>query len=151
MNDSKMPIQEGSSNVLKKDILSITMPMINRMKIEDKSEQTITSYVRAVERLVRFHDLIHPSNLEIDEVYDFLISLNDQKKINWRTSKMYVAGLRYYWTHMLDDKEFADKIPYPKEHPSLPKILSRQELKIFFDAFNNDKHRVISLCIYYFW
>ena len=34
-----MPIQEGSSNVLKKDILSITMPMTNRMKIEDKSEQ----------------------------------------------------------------------------------------------------------------
>jgi site-specific recombinase XerD len=149
MNDSKMPIQEGSSNVLKKDILSITMPMINRMKIEDKSEQTITSYVRAVERLIRSHDLIHPSNLEIDEVYDFLVSLNDQKKINWRTSKMYVAGLRYYWTHMLDDKEFADKIPYPKEHPSLPKILSRQELKIFFDAFNNDKHRVILRLMYF--
>ena len=74
MNDSKMPIQESSSNVLKKDILSITMPMINRMKIEDKSEQTITSYVRAVERLVRFHDLIHPSNLKIVEVYDFLDS-----------------------------------------------------------------------------
>jgi hypothetical protein len=74
MNDSKMPIQEGSSNVLKKDILSITMPMINRMKIEDKSEQTITSYVRAVERLVRFHDLIHPSNFKIVEVYDFLDS-----------------------------------------------------------------------------
>ena len=28
------------------------------MKVEDKSEQTIKSYVRAVDRLVRFHDLI---------------------------------------------------------------------------------------------
>ena len=30
--------------------------MINRMKIEDKSEKTITAYVRAVDLHVRFHD-----------------------------------------------------------------------------------------------
>ncbi len=63
------------------------------MKIEEKSEQTITAYVRAVEKLVEFHDLVHPKNLEIDEVYDFLVSLNEKEQINWRTSKMYVAGL----------------------------------------------------------
>lgn len=48
--------------------------MINWMKIEDKSNQTIKSYVRAVDRLVRFHDLIHPRELDIDEVLDFLVS-----------------------------------------------------------------------------
>ena len=112
MNNSEKSNVQDHSNVQKSDILSITLPMINRMKIEDKSEQTITSYVRAVERLVRFHDLIHPRDLEIDEVYDFLVSLNEKDQVNWRTSKMYVAGLRYYWTHMLDDSEFADKIPY---------------------------------------
>ena len=136
------------SNVQKSDVLSITLPMIHRMKIEDKSEQTITSYVRAVERLVRFHDLVHPRDLDIDEVYDFLVSLNEKDQVNWRTSKMYVAGLRYYWAHMLDNPEFADKIPYPKEHPSLPKILSREELKIFFDSCNNDKHRVLFRLMY---
>lgn len=148
MSNSQKPNVQGLSNVQKSDILSITLPMINRMKIEDKSEQTITSYVRAVERLVRFHDLVHPRDLDIDEVYDFLVSLHQKEKVNWRTSKMYVAGLRYYWTHMLDDPQFADKIPYPKEHPSLPKILSREELKIFFDACNNDKHRVMFRLIY---
>ena len=61
---------------------------------------------------------------------------------------MYVAGLRYYWTHMLDDDDFADKIPYPKEHPCLPKILSREELALLFDSFNNDKHRVMFRLIY---
>ena len=122
--------------------------MINRMKIEDKSEQTITSYVRAVERLVRFHDLVHPRDLDIDEVYDFLVSLNEKEQVNWRTSKMYVAGLRYYWTHLIDNAEFADKIPYSKEHPSLPKILSREELKLFFDSCNNDKHRALFRLMY---
>jgi site-specific recombinase XerD len=135
-------------NVQKNDILSITLPMINRMKVEEKSEQTIKSYVRAVERLVRFHDLIHPRDLDIDEVLDFLVSLKEKDQINWRTNKMYVAGLRYYWVHMLDDDEFADRIPYPKEQPSLPKILSRDELSRLFDSCNNAKHRIIFRLIY---
>jgi len=131
-----------------RDILSITLPMINRMKLEEKSDQTIKSYVRAVERLVRFHDLIHPRDMDIDEILDFLVSLDERHQVNWRTRKMYVAGLRYYWAQILEDDEFADKIPYPKEHPSLPKILSREELSLLFDSCNNDKHRVMFRLIY---
>lgn len=141
------PVQPNS-NVQKKDLLSIILPMINRMKIEDKSDNTITAYVRAVERLIRFHDMIHPRELDLDEVLDFLVSLNQHQQVNWRTSKMYVAGLRYYWKHMLDQQEFADRIPYPKEQPSLPKILSRKELKTLFDACSNDKHRVMFRLLY---
>lgn len=148
MTSSKTAFTEANSKVHNTDVLSITMPMINRMKIEDKSDQTIKSYVRAVERLVRFHDMIHPKELDIDEVLDFLVSLNAHDQVNWRTSKMYVAGLRYYWTHMLDDDKFADKIPYPKEHPSLPKILSREELALLFASCNNNKHRVMFRLIY---
>ncbi len=92
--------------------------------------------------------MIHPKDLDIDEVLDFLVSLNEHDQVNWRNSKMYVAGLRYYWTHMLDDDEFADKIPYPKEHPSLPKILSRKELALLFASSNNDKHRAMFRLIY---
>ena len=92
--------------------------------------------------------MIHPKELDIDEVLDFLVSLNEHDQVNWRTSKMYVAGLRYYWTHMLEDDEFADKIPSPKEHPSLPKILSREELALLFASCNNDKHRVMFRLIY---
>ena len=64
------------------------MQMINRMTVEDKSKQTIKSYVQAVERLVRFYDLIHPREMDIDEVLDFLVSLNDKQQVNWRTNKM---------------------------------------------------------------
>ena len=33
--------------------------------------------------------MIHPKELDIDEVLDFLVSLNEQDQVNWRTSKMY--------------------------------------------------------------
>lgn len=66
------PVQ-ADSNVQSSDILSITLPLINRMKVEGKSDNTITSYVRSVDRLVRFHGLVHPRDMEIDEVLDFLV------------------------------------------------------------------------------
>ena len=80
MNSSKKGNVPPNPNVQKPDILTITLHMINRMKIEDKSEQTTTAYVRAIEKLVRFHDLVHPKDLEIDEVYDFIVSLNKKNK-----------------------------------------------------------------------
>jgi len=57
--------------------------MINRIKVEDKSEQTIKSYERAVDRLIRFHGLIHPKGLDIHEALDFLVSLTEHRKVNW--------------------------------------------------------------------
>jgi len=64
------------------DLLSITLPMINRIKVKDKSEQTIKSYVRAIDRLIRFRGLIHPKELNIDEVLDFLVFLTEHRKVN---------------------------------------------------------------------
>jgi site-specific recombinase XerD len=148
MTSSKSALVQATPKVQNTDVLSIITPMVNRMKVEDKSSQTIKAYVRSVKCLLRFHDLIHPRELDIDEVLDFLVSLKEHDQLNWRTSKMYVAGLRYYWTHILDDQEFANKIPYPKEHPSLPKILSREQLTLLFDSCNNDKHRVMFRLIY---
>jgi len=40
--------------------------------------------VRAVDRLVRFHLLTHPKELDIHEVLDFLVSLTEHQKVNWR-------------------------------------------------------------------
>lgn len=148
MARSKKDHEESLSKVQKQDVLSITLPMINRMTVEGKSDKTIKSYVRSVERLVRFHELRHPKDLDLDEVLDFLVCLTVVSGLNWRTNKMYVAGLRYYWSEIMDDAEFASRIPYPKEEPSLPKILSRDELTLLFDACPNDKHRVMFRLIY---
>ena len=75
MTRSKQALVQAYPNVQKQDILSITLPLINRLRVEEKADQTIKSYVRAVERLVRFHDLVHPREMDVDEVLDFLVHL----------------------------------------------------------------------------
>jgi len=39
--------------------------------------------MRAIDRLIRFHGLIHLKELDIDEVLDFLVSLTEHRKVNW--------------------------------------------------------------------
>ena len=118
-----------------------------RLRVANRSEQTILNYVRGVRTLMNFHSSM-PQELKIDQIIDFLNDLQVEKERNWRTIKIYVAGLRWYYQHIADQVELAKQIPYPKEKPSLPKILSREELTLLFDSCLNKKHRVMFRLLY---
>ena len=118
-----------------------------RLRVANRSEQTIRNYVRGVRALMNFHGNL-PGDLEIDQVIDFLNDLRVEKERNWRTIKIYVAALRWYYQHMTNQIDLAMQIPYPKEKPSLPQVLSREELTRLFDACLNPKHRVMFRLLY---
>ena len=105
-----------------------------RLRVANRSEQTIVNYVRGLRSLMNFHNSM-PEDLEIDQVIDFLNDLQVEKERNWRTIKINVAGLRWYYQHMVDQVDLARQIPYPKEKPSLPQVLSREELTLLFASF----------------
>ena len=48
---------QPNSNVQNTDILHITMPLINQMKVADRAESTIIFYLCSVERFVRHSSL----------------------------------------------------------------------------------------------
>ncbi len=118
-----------------------------RLRVANRSEQTIRNYVRGLRALMNFHGSM-PQDIEIDQVIDFLNDLQVVKERNWRTIKIYVAALRWYYQHMADMVELAKQIPYPKEKPSLPQILSREELTMLFNGCLNKKHRVMFRLLY---
>ncbi len=118
-----------------------------RMRVSNRSEQTIRNYVRSVKTLMDYHDQL-PDELDIDHIIDFLNDLQIEKGRAWRTIKIYVAAFRWFYEHLLQAKEFAQLIPYPKEKPTLPQILSRTELSRLFNACRNIKHRVMLRLLY---
>jgi hypothetical protein len=88
----------------------------NRIIVANRSKSSVRSYCRALQRLHDFHKVL-PSTLQIDQVIDFLVYLQEDQKLNWRTIKLYVAGLRYYYQEIVGDVDIAHQIPYPKEKP----------------------------------
>lgn len=139
MNDKKeMTVKELSS------LLTI---MKKRLLVGNHSEQTVVNYVRAVEYLCKYVGK-HPQDIEIDEITDYLYELQYKKFRAWRTIKIYVAGLRWYYQNILENEDLAAKIPYPKEEQDLPVVLSREELKKLFNACDNIKHKMMLKLLY---
>lgn len=118
-----------------------------RLSVGNRSNQTVVNYLRSVEFLCK-HTGKHPRDTEIDEITDFIYELQYTKKRAWRTIKIYVAGLRWYYGNIENNAGLAVQIPYPKEEKDLPKVLSREELKLFFDTCKNLKHRVMFQLVY---
>ena len=118
-----------------------------RLRVSNRSEQTIRNYVRCVKALMEYHQQL-PDQLEIDHIIDFLNELQVEQERAWRTIKIYVAAFRWFYEHILQAKEFASLIPYPREKPSLPQILSREELARLFNNCTNKKHRAMFRLLY---
>jgi len=138
---------ENPNEITVRELNSLLEKMKKRLAVSNHSAQTIVNYLRAVEYMCK-HTGKNPLDTEIDEVTDYLYQLQYQKFRAWRTIKIYVAGLRWYYTHMLDNENFAFKIPYPKEEQDLPIVLSRTELFKLFNAAENPKHRLMLIMTY---
>lgn len=118
-----------------------------QLNVANRTPQTVRNYIRSVEGLMNFHHEV-PENLEVDQIIDFLYDLKNEKERNWRTIKIYVAGIRWYYQHVLNDEQTAMLVPYPREEKSLPEIISREELSDLFKACTNQKHRVMFRLMY---
>lgn len=140
-------VKSTSSNVSNSVIEKELDRLKKRMSIANLSSASIKSYSRAVRKLYDFHKS-NPRQLEYDEIIDFLVYLKNDLGLHWRTLKLYVAGLRYYYQEIVEDADLAARIPYPKEKPSLPQVMSREELKQLFAGCLNFKHRVIFRLLY---
>ena len=141
------PSESSRPKVINSEIEKELSRLKKRMYIANKSKATMVSYVRSVQKLSDFYKS-NPRHLELDEIIDYLVHLKDDLGLQWRTIKLYVAGLRFYYQEMVEEAGFALKIPYPKEKPSLPQVMSREELKELFDGCINYKHKVMFRLMY---
>ena len=137
---------KNENEITVKELTALLEKMKKRLSVSNHSEQTIVNYLRALEYLCKYTGKT-PQETEIDEVTDYLYQLQYHKFRAWRTIKIYVAGLRWYYTNMLDDEEFAFKIPYPKEEKDLPVVISRNELYKLFSACDNPKHKIMLMMV----
>jgi len=138
---------ENVNEISVKDLGSLLDKMKKRLSVSNHSEQTIVNYLRSVEYLCK-HTGKHPRDTEIDEIIDYLYQLQYHKFRAWRTIKIYVAGLRWYYSHILEQEKLAFQIPYPKEEQDLPVVLSRKELFKLFSNCENIKHKLMLSMLY---
>jgi site-specific recombinase XerD len=122
---------------------------MNRAKLKEKEQKSKEEISGLSSLLKRLRNRIIVSNLQstsivftvepLGNALDFLVHLKEVDDLKWRTIKLYVAGLRYYYQEIVGEIELAAQIPYPKEKLSLPQVMSREELSQLFSGCLNLK------------
>jgi site-specific recombinase XerD len=120
--------------------------MIRAMKLKDYAPKTHKSYLSAVEGLAKFHQK-SPELLNQEEVDDYLLHLKDDGKTS-STRNVVVAGLRFFYGSVLENKALEFKSPSRRKPRILPEVLSKSEVIRIIDATENIKHRVVLMTAY---
>ena len=110
------------------------------------SSETVKSYSYISEK---FLDYLDKSSQSCDEesVKKYFQKLHD-KNYDLSTIRLVKASLDFLIKNVLE-KDFAiENIPYPKKKKTLPKVLSKNEIKLIFDETKNSKHKLILQMLY---
>ena len=83
------------------------------------------------------------------ELREFLIVyLKEKRKMSHESVNYYNAVIRFIYDVVLDIPINHKQMPRYKRKRRLPKILSEEELKVFFDACEDYKYKTIFMMIY---
>jgi len=130
------------------DIMThLRQQMLKQMQLRHLSPRTQEAYIAAVYGLAK-HYHCSPDLLKQEQIEDYLLYLEQIKKVAWNTSNQVVCGLRFFYskTLNLDNQRFY--LPPRKGQKKLPDIFSKEELEKIFYCCKNPKHRVILMTAY---
>lgn len=118
------------------------------MEMRGFSRYTKDSYYRKAKEIVKYFE--KPMNqVTTKELREFLMKhLREEKKVSERSCNYYNSVIRFIYDVVLDKPINQKQIPMYKKKRRLPKILSDEELSIFFDACDNYKYKTIFMMIY---
>tara|TARA_Y100000034_G_scaffold132708_1_gene196343 strand:+ start:86 stop:919 length:834 start_codon:yes stop_codon:yes gene_type:complete len=110
------------------------------------SPKTIKAYTYNSEK---FLDYLDKSSQICDEdsVKEYFQKLHD-KKYDLSTIRLVKASLDFLIKNIFNKSLAIRNIPYPKKKKTLPKVLSKEEIKIIFDETINLKHNLILKILY---
>jgi integrase/recombinase XerD len=121
--------------------------MMEELQLRNLSPITADTYIRAVERFARYFDQ-SPARLGSEQVRQYLLHLLQEKNAVANTLLVNRSALRFLYVVILKQKWFDEEIPRPKRRPTLPGILSAEEVTRILDHTHNLKHWTILATFY---
>jgi integrase/recombinase XerD len=121
--------------------------MLADLELRRYRPSTKTEYLRCAKNYV-LHYMKSAEELGESEVRAFVLHLVRVKKVSASVQKMYVAAIRFLYTHTLRRPEVLHWLPWPKVPRSLPVVLSGTEVLGLLEAVESPKYRAILMCAY---
>lgn len=125
----------------------LTIDYINKLieecNLRGYSKQTTKVYSQFLKDYLSFLEKSR-LNMTKESVRYYLLS----KKFSVNSSRLAYAALAFFFREVLRKPFSREEIPIKKKEKTLPKILSRRQIKQLIDSCNNQKHKVILKLLY---
>lgn len=121
--------------------------MLEELQLRNLSRTTADSYVRIVERFAKYYNK-SPEQLGPEQVRQYLLHLRNDNEVVTNTLLVNRSALRFLYVETLRQKWFDEEIARPKRRPTLPGILSAEEVTRILDRTTNLKHWTIIATFY---
>jgi site-specific recombinase XerD len=122
--------------------------MIEDMQIRNLSKHTQRAYALQVELFAR-HFGRSPAGLGAEEIRAYQVYLTNEKQWSPESIKVATAALRFLYAVTLQkDWSLGTVLPLPRKPPSLPIVLTPEEVMQFLDCVSNLKQKTILTTCY---
>ena len=110
------------------------------------SLQTIKIYVDFVKKFLVWYSK-DPKKIRKNDIKEFLY-LKAERGASESSLNIYLQAIKFALENILGKKHFFIKLPYSKKKKKLPVFLSKEEVKMLFDAIKNPKHLLMIKLMY---
>lgn len=117
------------------------------MVLRNLSEKTQVMYHAAARDLEKYFNK-PPDQLNEGDVKSFLLSIVQVRKLSQSTLKINYSALRFLYETTLGKGWVIDRIPYPKTTRSIPRILSKGDIRKIFDVTATLKQKAMLMVTY---
>ena len=126
----------------------LIMKMQEDMKMRGFSKYSYSNYLGKAKQIIKYFG--KPiEEVTTEEIREYLMKyLREEKEIEERSVNYYNSVIRFIYDVTLDIPINKKQIPMYKKKRRLPKILSEEELGIFFNACDNYMYKTIFMLIY---
>ena len=113
-----------------------------QLSLKKYSESTKRIYLAEFEHLLKLLDDYHVNDLNPKRLKDYFLYCIKEKKMSERKINGKINAIKFYFEQVLHRPKMFFDIPRPKKSSSLPKMLSKTEVKKIFNVTTNIKHKV---------
>lgn len=125
----------------------IIQKMEEDMRLRDFSHYSFDTYLRKAKEMIKYFNK-PMEEVTTEEMRKFLIKLKEERKLANKTVNYYNSILRFMYEVTLDIVLNKKQIPMLKHTRKICKVLTKEELRAFFNACEKPKYKMIFMLIY---
>ncbi len=120
---------------------------INQLKLKAYSKNTMRTYVSEFAHLLKTLNHFSVDNLPQERLKDYFLYCIEKEKIKENHLNSRINAIKFYYEQVCHKPKMFFEIPRPKTPKTLPKMLSKVEIKKIFQHTTNPKHLLmLQLC-----